>query len=75
VIVGVGVGVSVLVGVTDGVSVGVGVTVGNGVLSIYVLPSPYTTMSQSVFPLDGVLEMFGFNETYITFSYVTKVLV
>jgi hypothetical protein len=57
------------------VSVGVGVTVGNGVLSIYELPSPYTTISQSVFPLDGVLEMFGLNETYTTFSYVTKVLV
>ena len=75
VIVGVGVGVSVLVDVTDGEPVGVGVTVGNGVLSIYVLPSPYTTISQSVFPLDGVLEMFGLNETYTTFSYVTKVLV
>jgi hypothetical protein len=57
------VGVSVLVGVTDGVSVGVGVTVGSGVLSIYELPSPYTTISQSVFPLEGALEIFGLNET------------
>jgi hypothetical protein len=39
-----------------------------GNLSIYVLPSPYTTISQSVFPLDGVLEIFGLNETYTTFS-------
>jgi hypothetical protein len=43
--------------------VGVGVTVGSGVLSIYELPSPYTTISQSVFPLEGVLEIFGLNET------------
>ena len=64
-----------LVGVTVGVFVGVGVDVGNGVLSTYELPSPYTTTSQSVFKLLGSLEIFGFNETYTTFFQVTNVFI